>query len=71
MKGAKKIIKDKRAERIESNNVQQEWQGKADAAQLNTMIKQLTQAMNKYMEATKKRNGKYEENDWIKLWEGS
>ena len=48
------IIKDKRAERIESNNIQQEWQGQADAAQLTTMIKQLTQAMSKFMKATNK-----------------
>ena len=49
-----KIIKDKRAERIESNNVQQEWQGQADAAQQTSMIKLLTQAMSKFMEATNK-----------------
>ena len=49
-----KLIKDKRTEKKNENNAQQDVEDQANPEQLNKMIKQLTQAMNKFMETTNK-----------------
>ena len=49
-----KLIKDKRTEKKNENNAQQDVEDQASPEQLNKMIKQLTQAMNKFMETTNK-----------------
>ena len=49
-----KLIKDKRSEKKNENNAQQDVEDQASPEQLNKMIKQLTQAMNKFMETTNK-----------------